>query len=232
MADYTNYSLVTWTDLTPISSVRLNQVSTNIEQVKIANEDKPKGLLQISNTVITNGSSAAAEFANIKLVSLDLVSGVDKRVTLDSQRYYRLNLVLPGLTQQDAGGEDSKYEIRFCKGNGVSTANILTTFTVLSGIGAYIDMTNGVATNQTANTFTGGTAGTTTITGSTNVRSSITFGAGVYSFVYSNTKVNESFFVEIARSSGSSAANPSTWALVTGGESSVQFYIEDIGGVA
>ena len=104
MADYTNYSLVTWTDLTPISSVRLNQVSTNIEQVKIANEDKPKGLLQISNTVITNGSSAAAEFANIKLISLDLVSGVDKRVTLDSQRYYRLNLVLPGITQQDAGG--------------------------------------------------------------------------------------------------------------------------------
>jgi hypothetical protein len=231
MADYTNYSLVTWTDLTPISSVRLNQVSTNIEQVKIANEDKPKGLLKISNIVLTNGSSAAAEFANIKLMSLDLVSGLDNRVTLDSVRYYRLTFVCPGITQQDAGGEDSKYEIRFCKGNGVSTANIITTFTLNSGIGAYIDMTNGVAATQTGNTFTGGVAGTTAITGNTNVRSSITFGAGVYSFIYSNTKVNESFFVEVARSSGSSAANPSTWAIVTGGEAYAQFYIEDIGGV-
>jgi hypothetical protein len=232
MADYTNYSLVTWTDLTPISSVRLNQISTNIEQVKIANEDKPKGLLQISNTVITNGSSAAAEFANIKLISLDLVSGVDKRVTLDGQRYYRLNLVLPGLTQQDPGGEDGKYEIRFCKGNGVSAANILTTFTVLSGIGAYIDLTNGAAETRTVSTEAPSAVGTTTVAGNTKIRGSITFGAGVYSFVYSNTKVNESFFVEIARSSDASAANPSTWAIVTGGESSVQFYIEDIGGVA
>lgn len=229
MADYTNYSLVTWTDLTPISSVRLNQMSTNIEQVKIFNEDKPKGLLKISNTVITNGSSSGGgnEFANIKLTSLDLVGGIDNRVTLDSTRYYRLNLNLPGITQASAGGEDSRYEIRFCKGNGSSSGNTITTYTLNSGIASYIDLTNASAGNLLANTSTGST---TAITGNTQVRSGITFGGGAYSTVYSALKVNESFFVEIQRIAGGSSANPSTWALSD--SSLMQFYIEDIGGVA
>ena len=42
MADYTNYSIVSWSDTTPITSVRLNQMSVNIDQVKIVNDDKPK----------------------------------------------------------------------------------------------------------------------------------------------------------------------------------------------
>jgi hypothetical protein len=230
MADYTNYSLVTWTDLTPISSVRLNQMSTNIEQVKIFNEDKPKGLLKISNTVITNGSSLSSEFANIKLAALTLNGGIDNRVTLDSTRYYRLNLSLPGITQASAGGEDSRYELRFCKGNTTSTGNTISTYTLNSGIASYIDLTTGAAGNQLANTFTGSVAGTTPITGNTYVRSGITFGAGVYSIIYSALTVNESFFIEIQRINGGSVANPSTWALSD--SSLMQFYIEDIGGVA
>jgi hypothetical protein len=213
MADYTNYSLVTWTDLTPISSVRLNQMSTNIEQVKIFNEDKPKGLLKISNTVITNGSSVSAEFANVKLASLDLVGGADNRVTVESTRYYRLTLHLPGITQASSGGEDSRYEIRFCKGNGVSSGNTITTYTLNSGIGTFINLVSGGA--NIANT---------------TLRTGKTFGAGVYSSIYSSDEVNESFFIEVQRIAGASSANPSTWALTD--SSLVQFYIEDIGGVA
>lgn len=213
MADYTNYSLVTWTDLTPISSVRLNQMSTNIEQVKIFNEDKPKGLLKISNTVITNGSSASSEFANVKLASLDLVGGIDNRVTLDSTRYYRLNLSLPGITQASAGGEDSYYQIRFCKGNGTSTGNTITTYTLNSGAALFTSVAGGSA-----------------VIGNTNIRSGITFGGGTYSTVYSALTVNESFFVEVQRVAGASSLNPCTWALSD--SSLMQFYIEDIGGVA
>jgi len=218
MADYTNYSLVTWTDLTPISSVRLNQISTNIEQVKIANEDKPKGLLKISNTVITNGSSVSAEFSNVKLASLDLVGGIDNRVTLDSTRYYRLNLSLPGITQASTGGEDSYYQIRFCKGNGTSTGNTITTFTLNSGAAIYTNVASGTpafANVTTANTM---------------YRSGITFGGGTYTAIYSALKVNESFFVEVQRVAGASPLNPCTWALSD--SSLMQFYIEDIGGVA
>lgn len=213
MADYTNYSLVTWTDLTPISSVRLNQISTNIEQVKIANDDKPKGLLKISNTVLTNGTSSTAEFSNVKLASLDLVGGADNRVTIESTRYYRLTLHLPGITQASAGGEDSRYEIRFCKGNGVSSGNTITTYTLNSGIGTFINLVSGGA--NIANT---------------TLRTGKTFGAGVYSSIYSSDKVNESFFIEVQRVAGASSANPSTWALTD--SSLMQFYIEDIGGVA
>lgn len=213
MADYTNYSLVTWTDLTPISSVRLNQMSTNIEQVKIFNEDKPKGLLKISNTVITNGSSVSSEFANVKLTALDLIGGADNRVTIESTRYYKISLHLPGITQAISGGEDSRYEIRFCKGNGVSSGNTLTTYTLNSGIGTYINLVSGGA--NIANT---------------TLRSGKTFGAGVYSTIYSSDQVNQSFFIEVQRIAGASSANPSTWALTD--SSLVQFYIEDIGGVA
>lgn len=213
MADYTNYSLVTWTDLTPLSSVRLNQVSTNIEQVKIANEDKPKGLLRISNTVVTSGSSSASEFSNVKIASLDLVGGIDNRVSLDSTRYYRLNLHLPGITQAIAGGEDSRYEVRFCKGNSLSTGNIINTYTLNSGIGTYISLASGGA--NIANT---------------TLRTGKTFGAGVYSAVYSALESNASFFIEVQRIAGANSNNPSTWSLVN--TTDMQFYIEDIGGVA
>lgn len=214
MADYTNYSLVTWTDTTPISSIRLNQMSTNIEQVKIANEDKPKGLLRISNTVLTNGTTSASEFANIKLASLDLIGGIDNRVNIDSTRYYRLNLHLPGITQALAGGEDSRYELRFCKGNGVSTGNTITTYTLNSGASLFINNASSFANVN-----------------NTEVRTGITFGGGVYSVIYSALKTNESFFIEVQRIAGGSGSNnASTWALSD--SSLMQFYIEDIGGVA
>lgn len=229
MADYTNYSLVTWTDLTPISSVRLNQVSTNIEQVKIANEDKPKGLLKMSTGVLDAGSDSGGggEFAKVKVTSLDLVGGTDNRVTLDATRYYRLNLNLPNITQAGAGGEDSTYLIKFCKGNTVSAGNLLTTFTLSSGIGAYIDMTSGNPSIVNANSTAGASL---PMVANTAIRSNIIFGGGTYSYVYSATKVNESFFVEIERLQGASTANADTWSIVD--SSSTQFYIEDIGGVA
>jgi hypothetical protein len=188
-------------------------MSTNIEQVKIYNEDKPKGLLKISNSVITNGSSVSSEFANVKLAALTLGGGIDNRVTLDSTRYYRLNLSLPGITQASAGGEDGYYQIRFCKGNTTSTGNTLTTFTLNSGPALFTSVAGGGA-----------------VIANTNIRSGITFGAGTYSMVYSALTVNESFFVEIQRVAGASSLNPCTWALSD--SSLMQFYIEDIGGVA
>lgn len=211
MADYTNYSIVSWTDATPITSVRLNQMSTNIEQVRTVNDDKPKGLLKISNTIITSGSVAAGgAYANAKIVALTLNGSEDNRVTLDSMRRYRLVFGLSGLTQNGAGGENGVYLIKFCKGNGVSTGNTIQTYTIASGPGLYLDTTNtgSPTTNNTA------------------VSSSIYFGGGTYSVIYTNNTVNESFFVEIQRSGGTTS-NPDDWSITDW----VQFYIEDVGGV-
>ena len=175
----------------------------------------------------SSDSGGGGEFAKVKVTSLDLVGGVDNRVTLDSTRYYRLNLNLPNITQAGAGGEDSTYLIKFCKGNTVSAGNLLTTFTLSSGIGAYIDMTSGNPSIVNANSTAGASL---PMVANTAIRSNIIFGGGTYSYVYSATKVNESFFVEIERLQGASTANADTWSIVD--SSSTQFYIEDIGGVA
>lgn len=211
MADYTSYSIVSWTDATPITSVRLNQMSTNIEQVRTVNDDKPKGLLKISNTIITSGSAAAGgKYANAKIVALTLNGAVDDRVTLDSTRRYRLVFNLSGITQGGAGGEDGTYLIKFCKGNGVSTGNTIQTYTIASGPGIYIDTSGGAAN-----------------IGNAALTSNIHFGGGVYSTIYTNNTVNESFFIEIERRSGASTSNAADWSITDW----VQFYIEDVGGV-
>lgn len=211
MADYTSYSIVSWTDATPITSVRLNQMSTNIEQVRTVNDDKPKGLLKISNTIITSGSAAAGgKYANAKIVALNLNGSLDNRVTLDSTRYYRLVFNLSGITQEGPGGEDGSYLIKFCKGNGVSSGNTIQTYTISSGTGTYIDTASAVAN---INNIT--------------LKSNIKFAGGVYSAIYTNNTVNESFFIEIERIPGSSTSNAADWSITDW----VQFYIEDVGGV-
>lgn len=220
MADYTNYSIVSWSDTTPITSVRLNQMSTNIEQVKIVNDDKPKGILkkmELSNN-IANG--AGAIFANTKIISLtqETIGNVsyDNRVTLDSGRYYRLVLNFPGLTQDDAGGEDSTYYIRFRSGNTVSSGDVLATFKLNSGIATFISMASSATANVSA----------------TTVRSDITFGAGTYQHVINNVSANnQSYFVEVQREQGASNNNATGWQVIAS-SGSLQFYIEDAGGIA
>ena len=211
MADYTSYSIVSWTDATPITSVRLNQMSTNIEQVRTVNDDKPKGLLKISNTIITSGSAAAGgKFSNAKIVALTLNGGIDDRVTLDSTRRYRLVFNLSGITQGGPGNEDGRYLIKFCKGNTTSSGNVIQTYTIGSGVGAYINTASAVANidniELTSNTY---------------------FAGGVYSCIYTNNTVNESFFIEIERLSQGSPNNAADWIITD----TVQFYIEDVGGV-
>ena len=45
MADYDNYDLISWSLGTPITAGRLQQVSTNISEVKSATDKHAKGVL-------------------------------------------------------------------------------------------------------------------------------------------------------------------------------------------
>lgn len=221
MADYTNYSIVSWSDMTPITSVRLNQMSVNIDQVKIVNDDKPKGILklrQVSNNV-SNGTGAV--FANTKIIALTQETegnvSYDNRVTLESGRYYKMCLNLPGITQSGAGGEDSNYFIRFRTGNTAGSGDIIAAFQLNSGIGTFIN----VATVTPANTS------------QTTVRSDVTFGSGKYEAVlYNVSATNQSYFVEIERVAGGTGANNASNWTVLGSIGDLQFYIEDAGGIA
>lgn len=230
MADYTNYSVVTWSDTTPITSVRLNQMSVNIEQVRVVNDEKPKGILKFRTSSAAVSNVAGQIFSNTAIIALTQeTSGntaFDNRVTLSNSRYYRLTFVCPGIEQTDAGGEDSTYYIRFRTGNTAGAGTVLSQFVLNSGVGSFISL------QSTANTdiaVTDTSSATKTIS-NTSTRSSIVFGAGTYSCIFpGNGDVNRSHIVELERAAGASGSNNASGWTVLGSTGTLQFYIEDIG---
>lgn len=219
MADYTNYSVVTWSDTTPITSVRLNQMSTNIEQVRVANDDKPQGLLKLKTSTAVVSNVAGQIFSNTKIIALtqetDGNTALDNRVTLSNSRYYRLTFICPGIEQTDPGGEDSTYYIRFRKGNTANTGTVLSQFVLNSGIGLYINLSSAAANKDNY-----------------TLRDNIIFGAGTYSYVFQGTnEVNQSYIVELERTAPAGNSNATGWSVL-GSSGQMQFYIEDIGGIA
>ena len=65
---YENYSFVSWTTGTPITGDRLSQMSTNIEQVKDATDDKPQGILKFKQ--ISVNSNTFSDYNEHELVNL------------------------------------------------------------------------------------------------------------------------------------------------------------------
>ncbi len=104
---YENYSFVSWTDGTPISSDRLAQMSMNMEQIRDYNDSKPAGVIEFSETtagnVIANVGSSSTSI--ISLTNPD--GGSDQRVTIAENRYYKITVVFPGFTVYNKGAEDS-----------------------------------------------------------------------------------------------------------------------------
>lgn len=104
---YENYSFVSWTDGTPISSDRMAQMSMNMEQIRDYNDSKPAGVIEFSETTSANvvanvGSSSTSIIA---LTNPD--GGSDQRVTISENRYYKVTVVFPGFTVYNKGAEDS-----------------------------------------------------------------------------------------------------------------------------
>lgn len=227
MAEYTNYSIVSWSDTTPITSSRLNQMSTNIDQVKIVNGDKPNGIIRLRSGVGDVSNNPGEIFSNTKVIALTQeTSGntsYDNRVTLDSSRFYRLTFVCPGIQQLDAGGEDSTYYIKFRTGNTANSGSIVSQFVLNSGVGIFAS----VASLPTS-------AGSYNLANSLTLRSDIVFGAGTYSYVFQGNSqvINGSYFVELQRLLGpiGNATNSTGWTVL-GSSGQMQFYIEDIGGI-
>jgi hypothetical protein len=215
MADYVNYSVVSWTDATPITSVRLNQMSTNIEQVKIANEDKPKGIVKYKSTTPNVGTTVGTQ-SDVKLViALENTGGVDNRVTLDPTRYYRFVFNIRALAQS-ASGDDGRYEIYLVEGNTASNTSPLFTWTVSSPV-TYRMVTSGSSAPDAS-----------TVPYAEN---NTYFAGGKYEHVESGlTKTNQSYSICIQRFSG--AVQSSTGLPIWATHGVAEFYIEDIGGVA
>lgn len=218
---YENYVQVAWTLGTPISADRLQQMTENIQQVKDATDDNPKGVIKIKEVATAVTSNSMNVFTEIINLKNEGSGNPDNSVTLPGSRYVKLTLTFPGIKVSAPGQEDSVYILRVSQGSNANTANTLYQWKISQPIHTFLDASAGVPT-----------------TANTQIRSSSYpsyFGAGSYSFITTTgtgiTGSNGSgvFNVEIYRDSGNSAANPSTFVIPCN-ESKMQFYIEDVGG--
>lgn len=215
---YENYSFVSWTTGTPITGDRLGQMSTNIEQVKDATDDKPQGILKFKQ--ISVNSNTFSDYDEHELVNLSDESGsggADNRVSVDGNRYYKLCLNFPGFSVKGQGMEDSTYKIRMYSGTFGGANTLVTTWSVTPHTFDYYN----TAANASTTSTTLKSAGYDTVIGS-----------GTYNYVLSSNVsglTGESFFVTVDRDAGSNTTNAPDY-FIRANTSSIQFYVEDSGG--
>lgn len=221
---YENYSFVSWTDGTPITSTRLGQMSTNIEQVKDVIDDKAQGILKMNESTSTlpnsTGYSGFAENPVIYLKDESGTGGSDRRVTISANRYYKVTVNIPSISVLNAGSEDSKYVINMYNGTdlGNSPAKIAS-WEVTPHTYSYINVASAAANiaNEALKTTTyvskiaGGTYSVLKTTGS--------------------ALTNQSFFLTVTRSAGANTNNAPNWRIDANATSPIQIYVEDVGGI-
>jgi hypothetical protein len=211
---YENYRFVSWSFGTPLTGDRFAQMSTNIEQVKEATDDNPRGLVEIVQvTDNVPDTTGWADFAEREIIALKEIAPSDNRVTLPPTRWYRLTLVFPGIIVKGRGAEDSHFYIRM-----------------------YDDITPipGAIWRFTPHPFSfynvSSDPNQTTLSVKNNAYPS-RIGAGTYSIVLDSIAgfTNKSFSVKIKREQGASSANAPAY-YIPSADSTMQFYVEDIGG--
>jgi len=216
---YENYSFVSWTAGTPISSDRLGQMSTNIGQVKDATDDNPKGLIKIKTISGTTFGPYSSFNTEHEIISLENEGGggVNNLVNVGVNRYYRLTLSFPGISILNAGAEDSTYLITLNEGTTAAPV-VLSTWKVTAGPFTFIN-----------------TAGANAVIGNEILKSPsfpTRIGAGTYSTIFDSTGsgiTNKRYYIGITRDDGSTQNNNPTFQILTS-DARMQFYAEDIGG--
>ena len=219
---YENYNFVSWTDGTPLSSTRLAQMSTNIEQVKDVIAPKPLGILSF-NQLTTQVSYASSNFSENEVVYLrddTGAAGSDNRVFISENRYYKVTVNIPAISVLNAGCEDSKFVISVYNGLDLADAGKekITYWEVTPHTFSLINVAS-VAANINNEALK-----------SSTYPSKIA--AGTYSVVRvtGTALTNQSFFLTVARSAGASTNNPPAWRIEGNSSAPIQIYVEDVGG--
>jgi hypothetical protein len=221
---YENYSLVSWTDGTPITGDRLQQMSTNIEQVKDATDSSSSSLKKIKTITSSSGSFTNFQTLNeiIALEDESSTNGPDNRVSISANRYYRVTLNFTGFQVDAKGAEDSYYAVSIHSGdyNGANTTIYTAEFT--PPVFAFINVASLGANATIAN-----------ITLRNDAYDS-RFGGGTHSVVLASDAAgftNRSFFAAVNRFQGASATNAPAYSVpASSGTRPLQLYVEDIGG--
>lgn len=223
---YENYSQVSWTDGTPITGDRLQQMSTNIQQVKEATTDNPQGIKKIKT--VTSNSNTYTSFQTyndiIALKDESGTGGADNRITIDANRYYRIILNFTGFIVDTKGAEDSYYQVSIHSGESSGANTVIYSARMTPPIFAFINVA-ALGANATISNIA-----------LRNDSYDSRFGAAMHSVVVDSTLsgiTNGSFFAAVNRFQGASATNaPGYYVPASAGTQQLQLYVEDIGGVA
>lgn len=219
---YENYSFVSWADGTPITGERLAQMSTNIEQVKDATSDKPNGIIKFKTVTASPGSWT--NFSENLIISLSDESGTggaDNRVTISSNRFYRVTLHFTGFVINDKGAEDSYYTIKLCEGTFGGANTTLQQYRMTPHAFTYIDVS------------TLGSGATIAQHSLKNGAYDTRIGAGTYSVILQSNSAgfsNQTYFASVKRDQGASSNNAPSYSVPASVGNELQFYIEDVGG--
>jgi len=220
---YENYNFVSWTDGTPLSSARLAQMSTNIEQVKDVIDDKALGVLSF-NELTTQATYANTNFTENEVIYLKDDTGTggsDKRVAILENRYYKVTVNIPAISVLNAGCEDSKYVINIY--NGLSLADAgrqkIAYWEVTPHTFSFINVASSSA--NIANEAIKSATYPSKIAG------------GTYSVIRTTgtALTNQSFFLSVSRSAGANTNNSPAWRIEGNASAPIQIYVEDAGGV-
>jgi hypothetical protein len=202
MPDYNNYDAISWSLGTPITAGRLQQMSTNIAQVKSATDKYAKGVLVLNeytaqegsvvNTVLHTGLTTATYTIAI-LNSASGSGSTDQRIALETTRWYKVSLILPNI-YVGSDHADSSFTIKLIQ-TVSSTDTTLGTFKIMR-------------TNSTAAGF---------------------FGGGVYSAVIdtgAGSATPHEFKATITQVGRSGSA---AYSILAGAELPLQLMVEDVG---
>lgn len=223
---YENYSSVAWSSGTPLTGDRLQQMSTNIQQVKEATDDKPQGIIKYNSI-----SSSISAFTDINATENLLIAlrddtgsgGNDYRISSGANRFIRLTLTFPGISIRARGAENTRYVLSIKQGTDTSNiVSTLATYYFSPPVYSFIDVSSDAAATDQTVRANGAVSGTY-------------IGAGQYSVIVDSTSSGlstESYFVSVKRevNSTNTMTNAPAYTVMTGSGAPLEFYAEDVGG--
>ena len=112
---YETYNQIAWSDGTPISSDRLQQMSTNSELIKTTTEGYAQGVLK--NAVLVANSADIATATETSIISFT-------GLTVGSNRWVKFTFTTPGIRIDDGNNEEFQYHFRLVEGSAYGTGRI------------------------------------------------------------------------------------------------------------
>ncbi len=118
MAEYTTYSTVSWSDGTPISSDRLQQMSTNSEAIKTTTQTYAKGVL--ARQEFGTAGSALTDTTADPVIALNDSTTYDRngdnRLTIGANRLFRITFSIAGVNFGAVEDDQRLYYFRLVEG--------------------------------------------------------------------------------------------------------------------